>query len=95
VILLDTDIITLWLLGHARLAERVLGTTELVAITVVTRVELLRGRFDSLLKASDGVQLQQANGAWIRPSANWPSWWSSRSARSPPPRSTGSARSGN
>jgi len=60
VILLDTDIITLWLLGHARLAERVLGTTELVAITVVTRVELLRGRFDSLLKASDGVQLQQA-----------------------------------
>ena len=59
-ILLDTDIITLRLLGHARLAERVLGTTELVAITVVTRVELLRGRFDSLLKASDGVQLQQA-----------------------------------
>ena len=26
----------------------------------MTRVELLRGRFDSLLKASDGVQLQQA-----------------------------------
>jgi tRNA(fMet)-specific endonuclease VapC len=60
VILLDTDIMTLWLLGHARLAERVLGTTELVAITVVTRVELLRGRFDFLLKASDGAQLQQA-----------------------------------
>ena len=77
-ILFDTGIITLWLLGHARLAERVLGTTELVAITVVTRVELLRGRFDSLLKASDGVQLQQAQ--WRSDRANWPSWWSSRSA---------------
>jgi len=26
VILLDTDIITLWLLGHTRFAERELGT---------------------------------------------------------------------
>ncbi len=59
-ILLDTDIMTLWLMGHAVIGQRVLGSSDVVATTVVSRVELLRGRFDSILKASDGVQLQAA-----------------------------------
>jgi tRNA(fMet)-specific endonuclease VapC len=59
-ILLDTDVMTLWLLGHIKVTERVLGTADLVATTVVSRIELLRGRFEYLLKASNGAQLQQA-----------------------------------
>jgi tRNA(fMet)-specific endonuclease VapC len=60
VILLDTDIMTLWLIGHRTIAARVLGTADLVAATAVSRIELLRGRFEFLLKAGDGAQLQQA-----------------------------------
>ena len=59
-ILLDTDILTLWLLGHHRVTERLAGTTDRIAISIVTRIELLRGRFEYLLKAADGTQLQQA-----------------------------------
>jgi len=59
-ILLDTDVMTLWLLGHSKVTERVLGTADLVATSVVSRIELLRGRFDFLLKASNGAQLLQA-----------------------------------
>jgi tRNA(fMet)-specific endonuclease VapC len=59
-ILLDTDVVTLWLRGHARLTERILAATDLVATTVVSRIELLQGRFDFLLKAGHGAQLQQA-----------------------------------
>jgi hypothetical protein len=59
-ILMDTDILTLWLLGQPRISRRVLGTSEEIATTVVSRIELLQGRFAYLLKASDGVQLQAA-----------------------------------
>lgn len=31
-----------------------------MAITVISRIELLRGRFDFLLKANDGAQIQVA-----------------------------------
>lgn len=59
-ILLDTDIMTLWLTGHPEIGKRVLETSDLVAITVISRIELLRGRFDFLLKANDGAQIQVA-----------------------------------
>ena len=59
-ILLDTDILTLWLMGHLVVGKRVLETSDLVATTVVTRVELLRGRFEYLLKANEGAQIQAA-----------------------------------
>jgi tRNA(fMet)-specific endonuclease VapC len=59
-ILLDTDILTLWLLGQPLVSKRVLGSSEDVATAVVSRIELLQGRFAYLLKASDGVQLQAA-----------------------------------
>jgi tRNA(fMet)-specific endonuclease VapC len=59
-ILLDTDIMTLWLLGQPVVSKRVLETSDLVATTVVSRIEVLRGRFEYLLKANDGAQLQTA-----------------------------------
>lgn len=59
-ILLDTDILTLWLTGHAEVGRRVLETSDPVAITVISRIELLRGRFDFLLKADDGARIQVA-----------------------------------
>jgi tRNA(fMet)-specific endonuclease VapC len=58
--LLDTDILTLWLLGQPAVSKRVLETSDVVATTIVSRIELLRGRFDYLLKAHDGAQLQVA-----------------------------------
>jgi len=59
-ILLDTDILTLWLMGQPMVSKRILGSSEDVATTVVNRIELLQGRFAYVLKASDGVQLQAA-----------------------------------
>jgi tRNA(fMet)-specific endonuclease VapC len=59
-IVLDTDIMTLWLLGQPVVSKRVLEASDVVATTVVNRIELVRGRFDYLLKAKDGAQLQAA-----------------------------------
>jgi tRNA(fMet)-specific endonuclease VapC len=59
-IVLDTDIMTLWLLGQPVVSKRVLEASDVVATTVVNRIELVRGRFDYLLKANDGAQLQAA-----------------------------------
>lgn len=59
-ILLDTDILTLWLLGQPLVSKRVLGSPDDIATTVISRIEILQGRFAYLLKASDGVQLQAA-----------------------------------
>ncbi len=57
--LLDTDALSLLLAGHAQLRRRVELAGD-AAITVVTRIEILQGRFASLLKAADGAQLLQA-----------------------------------
>ena len=59
-ILLDTDVLTLFAAGNERIVEHVLSATDVVATTIVTRIEILRGRFDALLKAADGEQLQLA-----------------------------------
>ncbi len=56
-ILLDTDILTLLLAGHEKVKQRLAASVDRIAITILTRIEILRGRFDSLLKAADGVQL--------------------------------------
>ncbi len=55
---LDTDILSLMHVGHARLQERGerVEASE-IGTTIVTRVEILRGRIDFLLKAKDGRQL--------------------------------------
>lgn len=62
-IVLDTDSLTLLMHGHERLHRRV-SETDAVSITIVTRIEILQGRFDFLLKAADGAELQRAH-AWL------------------------------
>jgi tRNA(fMet)-specific endonuclease VapC len=59
--LLDTDTLTHLHHGHPRVIERLrqAESTE-VGTTIVTKVEILRGRYDSLLKAADSQQLLKA-----------------------------------
>lgn len=56
-ILFDTDSLTLLMRGHAKIEKRVAALTEPVAITIVTRIEILQGRFSSVMKAEDGERL--------------------------------------
>ncbi len=63
-ILLDTDTLSLLLAGNAPVLSRLRRNEEDLAITVITKVEILRGRYDFLLKASDGAQLQRAQ-QWL------------------------------
>jgi tRNA(fMet)-specific endonuclease VapC len=58
--LLDTDTLTLLLAGNEKVRRRVEQEDDEMAITVVTRIEILQGRFAFLLKAADKAQLQQA-----------------------------------
>jgi tRNA(fMet)-specific endonuclease VapC len=59
--ILDTDTLTLLLLGHKRVAEKRAQVTEEVALTVITRIEVLQGRFASILKAENGEKLLLAH----------------------------------
>lgn len=56
-ILLDTDTLTLLTMGHPKVQRRLDLAEDDIAITIVTRIEVLRGRFDFVLKAADGAQL--------------------------------------
>ena len=58
---LDTDTLTLAHAGHARVSDqfRRVDPNE-VAITVITRIEILQGRFAAVLKASHGDELVRA-----------------------------------
>src|SRR4051794_23277538 len=56
---LDTDVLSLLMNGHARIAQRVEEADEVV-ITIVSRIEVLQGRFASILKAADGDALLRA-----------------------------------
>jgi tRNA(fMet)-specific endonuclease VapC len=57
--LLDTDLFTLAQLGRHGLRERIAEARREheVAVSVVTRIEVLRGRFDAVVKASSGSEL--------------------------------------
>jgi tRNA(fMet)-specific endonuclease VapC len=57
--LLDTDILSLFMDGHALVMERI-HQAGAVSITVITRIEILQGRFASLLKAASGKELLAA-----------------------------------
>ena len=50
-ILLDTDSITLLMKGHDGITRRIIAASEPVAVTIITRIEILQGRFSSVLKA--------------------------------------------
>src|SRR5262249_12048598 len=60
-ILLDTDTLTHFSYGNANVQRRIeaAGEEEL-AVAVITRNEILRGRADSLLKADDEEELRKA-----------------------------------
>jgi tRNA(fMet)-specific endonuclease VapC len=57
---LDTDMLSHLLRGHARVTERVAQATREVVLTVATRIEQLQGRFAAVLKAEDGDKLRKA-----------------------------------
>jgi tRNA(fMet)-specific endonuclease VapC len=63
--LLDTDTLTHVLAGQEAIVRRLsrLGDPEL-GTTVVTKIELLRGRFDFLLKAASGREVLRAQ-EWL------------------------------
>ena len=62
-ILLDTDILSLLARGNARVARRAAQSDDFT-ITIVTRIEVLRGRFDSILTAAQGDELMRAQ-QWL------------------------------
>ena len=59
--ILDTDTLTLLFAGHARVLEKrnIVPSSE-IAITVVTQIEVLQGRFEFLMKAANGDELMRA-----------------------------------
>lgn len=58
---LDTDTLTHLLVGHERVAQRRAAANREVVLTVVNRIEVLQGRFASVLKAEDGEKLLRAH----------------------------------
>jgi tRNA(fMet)-specific endonuclease VapC len=64
---LDTDTLTHLHAGHRRVAER-LGELDDpdVGITIITKIELLRGRFDRFLKASTVAEFLRAQELLLR-----------------------------
>ena len=59
-ILLDTDTFTLHQFGHEQVTRRIAAESEIPAITVITRIEALRGRYDAVIKAEDGAHALRA-----------------------------------
>ena len=58
--ILDTDILSMLFAGHLRVAGRFRRERDEVVSTLVSRIEILTGRFASVLKAADGAQLLRA-----------------------------------
>ena len=60
-ILLDTDTVTHFSYGNANVRRKVEGAgDEELAIAIITRNEILRGRAESLLKAANEEELRKA-----------------------------------
>jgi tRNA(fMet)-specific endonuclease VapC len=59
-ILMDTDTLTLYFQRHPRVSEKVRTAEEVPATSIVTRIEVLQGRFESVLKAANADQLLAA-----------------------------------
>jgi tRNA(fMet)-specific endonuclease VapC len=59
-IVLDTDTLTFLLAERPQVAARRRQETDEVVLTVITRIEVLQGRFASVLKAADAAELRRA-----------------------------------
>ncbi|MDJ0799820.1 MAG: type II toxin-antitoxin system VapC family toxin [Calothrix sp. MO_167.B12] len=65
--LLDTDTLTHLYAGQANVVERLRTADDPdVGITIITKVEVLRGRIDYLLKAQTGTDLLKAQKLFLR-----------------------------
>jgi tRNA(fMet)-specific endonuclease VapC len=58
-IVLDTDTLTLFLRNVPAVLQRRREAQDEVAITIISRIETLQGRFATLLKAADGTELRR------------------------------------
>jgi len=59
--ILDTDTLTHLYAGHPRVIERLHAAEDPdIGTTIITKVEMLRGRFEFLLKAANGEDLLRA-----------------------------------
>ena len=65
--LLDTDTLTHLHAGNSNVTDRLKSATDVeVGITVITKVEVLRGRIDYLIKAESGESLLRAQELLFR-----------------------------
>ncbi len=63
--ILDTDTLTHLYAGHPRIIDRLKNIEDPdICTTIITKIELLRGRFDFLLKAATGDELSRAQ-QWL------------------------------
>lgn len=63
--ILDTDTLTRLHAGHPKVIEQASRVSDAdLVTTIVTKIELLRGRFDFLLKAAHGADLLRAQD-WL------------------------------
>lgn len=59
--ILDTDTLTHLHAGHPRVVQHLHALTDPeIGITLITKIELLRGRYDYILKAASGSELLKA-----------------------------------
>lgn len=66
-LLLDTDTLTHLYAGQSNVVKQLKSTDDPdVGITIITKVEMLRGRIDYLLKAETGVNLLKAQELLFR-----------------------------
>ncbi|MBI3821222.1 MAG: PIN domain-containing protein [Planctomycetes bacterium] len=63
---LDTDTLTHLLMGHKKVTARRAETDEQVTRTIITRIEVVQGRFASVLKAEDGEKLVLAQNRLLQ-----------------------------
>jgi tRNA(fMet)-specific endonuclease VapC len=67
VYLLDTDTVTHLHAGHPGVVERLQTVDDPdIGTTIITRVEILRGRYDYLLKASTATEILRAQELLLR-----------------------------
>jgi tRNA(fMet)-specific endonuclease VapC len=65
--LLDTDTLTYLYAGHPRVIKNLQELTDPdVGTTIITKIELLRGRIDFVLKAATGAELLKAQQLFAR-----------------------------
>jgi tRNA(fMet)-specific endonuclease VapC len=56
-ILLDTDTFSLHQSAHERVTKRIAAASEVPAITLITQIEAVRGRYDAVMKAENGTHV--------------------------------------